>query len=228
MLTVPPYSTLNEKGWLLAHQGTQPWASPACRPWYAPLPEWSNWRSSRCIWRGPAYVGRGNGSSSGKGNGVGLKSAVMKPRQTSSSGGKETADQEDSFCAPYPRTCRTPCVGSPKHWGHPDRSLQSRCCSQGCGPSHLPWPPAHILPKEAAERTCRHARGGASPRLMWRFRRRPPAVRRWSLRPSGPAPSLKTSTLSAYTLPRKQARGIPGALKQPPQRIRVLVNTHTP
>lgn len=41
-----------------------------------------------------------------------------------------------------------------------------------------------------------------------------PAVRRRSLRPMGPAPSLITSTLSAYTLPRKQARGITGALRR--------------
>lgn len=39
-----------------------------------------------------------------------------------------------------------------------------------------------------------------------------PAVRRRSLRPRGPAWSLRTSTHSAYTLPRKQASGIMGAL----------------
>lgn len=40
-----------------------------------------------------------------------------------------------------------------------------------------------------------------------------PAVSRRSRKPEGPVPSRRTSTFSAYTLPRKQLRGIKGALK---------------
>lgn len=41
-----------------------------------------------------------------------------------------------------------------------------------------------------------------------------PAVSKRSRKPEGPVPSLRTSTFSAYTLPRKQLSGIMGALKQ--------------
>lgn len=39
-----------------------------------------------------------------------------------------------------------------------------------------------------------------------------PAASKRSRNPEGPVPSRRTSTLSAYTFPRKQLRGITGAL----------------